>query len=140
MAGFQLGYQYSKVSKAELGLNLYHCWQNLSDHFHVLGPYAVATGMSLDKTFYIGQQYGINYHFAPMENFVECYRICLGYENNRLGDHRIGGDIGMSVLGLFVFAGYYAPVSTYENKNISRFRFGIRFVFNGAPVEEMVDF
>lgn len=140
MPGLQLGYQYSKISKAELGINWYVCWEDLSDHFHVLGPYAGLTGMNLDKTFYIGQQYGINYHFMPMQEFITGYRIWAGYENNRFNDHRIGADIGASVLGLFVFGGYYHPVGTYENKNISRFRLGLRFIFNGASAEEIIDF
>lgn len=132
--GYQLGYNYSPASMIDAGFNLYHATQAVRNHCHTFGPSASITGIFVKNVFYIGHRYGFNYHLT---HNVTAYRINAAYEHNGKKDQRVGADLGVSCLGVFLYGGYYFPIGSFENPGISRFRIGIRLIFNLAPAEEV---
>lgn len=137
--GLQGGYTYGKIHRYELGANLYFSYRRAyptMGPLHTFGLSASATPLVVKNVTYIGQQYLLTYHYIGFNNLM-CYRMNIGFENNPDKDHRLGSEIGLSWMGLGGYAGYYFPTGTYENLEISRFRFGIRFVFNLATVIEV---
>ena len=134
--GAQLGYSYSQVSKIDLGANFYWSKKKLftdtktKDIYHTFGPFISVTGIFANHNFYVGKQIGFNYHY---DSFY-CPRLTLAYEDNFHTDKRIGAEIGASFLGLFLYGGYYYPVGKMEANEISRFRIGIRLIFNEASI------
>lgn len=140
--GGQLGYSYAKTNTIELGVNYqwikYRSTGDItsSSACHTFGLFANATGIFAKNNFYIGQQVGINYHY----NLLYCPRINIVYENNFNKDMRIGANIGLSFLGLYLYGGYYHPVGSTEETSISRYRIGLRFIFNPASFSEAPDY
>ena len=127
--GYQLGYSYSRISKIELGANLYWAKRIMkNDTYHTFGPFINAAGMWSNKIFYVGKQFGFNYHYG----YGIALRISPAYEENFHHDNRIGCDFGVSCLGLLLHAGYYYPVGKTELSEISRWRIGIRLIINLA--------
>ncbi len=124
--GFQLGYSYSKAHIVEGGINAYWFKKTPNVHYHVFGPFLTATGIFTKDASYVGQRFGFNYHFM----YKYAFRISPAIENNCKDDIRIGADLGISYLGLYLYAGYYEPVGNFESDRFTKFRFGIRYVLN----------
>ncbi|MBC7865024.1 MAG: hypothetical protein IAF38_18765 [Bacteroidia bacterium] len=93
-----------------------------------MGPYLVMNGMWTNKTNYIGQQLGFNFH-GPIKDLID-YRFCVVLENNYNKDRRAGAEAGLSWHGLNIYGGYFYPVGKTELREISRLRIGARIVIN----------
>ena len=132
--GFQLGYSYSKAHIVDGGINAYWFKTSPNKNYHVFGPFLAATAIFTKDALYVGQRLGFNYHFM-YTNVVPgkleySFRISPAIENNCKDDIRIGADLGISYLGLYLYAGYYEPVGSFESERFTKFRFGFRYVFN----------
>ena len=135
--GYQLGYFYAKENTIDAGLNYY--WSinpkfNVNGNYyyktHTFGPFACADLNFVNHTAYVGQRFGFNYHYYSMVSF----HISPAIEHYTQQDFRVGGDVGVSFFGLCFYYGYYVPVGNFILPGISYSRFGIRCVFNMAPV------
>jgi len=135
--GVQLGTSYANVHKTEVGVNYYWAQENKNRgiilRYQIFGPFFNVTAYKLNNSFYVGQQLGLNYNQGTTVNV----RICPAIENNLKDDIRIGGEIGVSSFGLFLFAGYYHPIGRNVITEITNFRFGIKFIFNQALIDLM---
>jgi hypothetical protein len=130
--GCQLGYSYPRQYKIDFGGNCYWSAIPESGSFAVVyGPcFSLATIFSSGK-FHLGQQIGFNCHVvSDLMPFLGFIRVCPTFENNYDRDRRIGTDVGISIGGLYFYYGYYVPVNNHESSDISRSRFGIRYIFN----------
>lgn len=132
--GAQVGYSYSGINKFDAGSNYYFSWPTKNFCVHTLGVYTSLTGIFVNQHYHIGEQIGTNYHFT-LSNWPWAFRLSPSFENNFDRDMRVGSDFGMSFLGVFVYAGYYKPVGSFESPYITRWRFGVRFILNAAPVK-----
>lgn len=134
--GVQAGYSNFGLGKIDAGLNYY--WTKAKDmkgnnekaHYHTFGPSAGAATLLLRDRSIVGMLAGMNYHYGR----TPCSRINIAYENYFNNDMRLGADVGLSLLGIFAYVGYYEPIGKYEMPEVKRFRIGIRIIFNQALI------
>lgn len=129
--GFQLGYYRAKSNVIDAGGNAYWFKKNQYNHLHIFGPTVTITGIFSENSFYVGQRLGFNYHYL----MGIAIRVSPAIENNCQKDIRIGTDIGVSFLGLYVYGGYYYPIAGVESDRISKYRVGVRYIFNLCAFE-----
>lgn len=138
--GAQLGYSYGGCSRLDIGANHYWCtrtysrFDNYVDMTHTFGPSASAIVLFSPQKTLVGFNAAFNYHFA----WPYSPRINMAYENYFNGDQRIGADAGVSIVGVFAYAGYYQPIGKMETQDISRWRVGVRLVLNFALVNTAI--
>jgi hypothetical protein len=135
--GIQCGYARFGYNQIELGLN--HYW-SYARHFtygdssltrsHTFGPFACATFVFKEKSgLYVAPKFGFNYAFPNMLSF----RISPSIEYIPHHEWYAGFDVGGSLLGVFLFYGYYISLSDTELPGYSNNRFGIKIILNEAP-------
>ena len=133
--GGQLGFSDQNSKSIEFGVNYY--WSINNDfacgklHAHNFGPFACGEINFVKGITYIGEKAGFNYHF----NNIYSVQISPTVEHFAKKDFRVGGDVGVSLLGIYAYYGYYLPIGPEKIPGTSPSRFGVRLVFNMAPVE-----
>lgn len=136
--GVQIGYARFGYNQVEFGLN--HYWSyNRNQNYdtsaiqwsHTFGPFVSASFVFKNGSgLYVGPKIGFNYAVPS----VLSLRISPSIEYVRNNEWYAGCDIGGSLLGLFLYYGYYYSMSPTELPEYNNHRFGIRFIFNEAPI------
>lgn len=148
LLGGQIGYTVLPTNQLDLGLNYYwsHVWEtkrgcsyngNYFPNFKCLrqrtfGP-SISGLMEINHRIDFGMQLGLNLHFGKL---VLPKRIFISYDQyfGNKSNKYIGITAGTSLLGLFMFGGVQLPLSPYSNPEGVKFKFGCRFVLNGASM------
>lgn len=135
--GIQLGYARCGYNQVELGMNHYWSYvrhRNYDDSLlarsHTFGPFASAAfTFKSGSGLYVGPKLGFNYAFPSMLSF----RISPSVEYIPRHEWYAGCDIGVSLLGVYLYYGYYASLQSTEISGYNNHRIGIRFILNEAP-------
>jgi hypothetical protein len=137
--GLQFGYANFGYNQLEFGLNHYWSYvksfdptkEKFTELSHTFGPSLSAIAVYKNNSaFYVGPKLGFNYAFPNALSG----RICPSIEIFPGHGTYVGADAGASLLGIFFFYGYYAPLSSSALTGYNRHRFGIRIILNEAPV------
>lgn len=135
--GLQFGYARFGYNQLEFGLN--HYWSYVKNAryntpavvwSHTFGPFVSASFLFKDGSgLYIGPKVGFNYSVPSVLSF----RISPSIEYVPHHEWYGGCDVGGSLLGLFLYYGYYVSLGSTELPFYNNHRFGIRIILNEAP-------
>ena len=133
--GIQAGYSNFGFGKIDAGINYY--WTKVRDivskgkaNYHTFGPSISAATLLLRDKSILGIHAAMDYHYG----LTPCSRVNIAYEDYFNKDMRVGADVGLSLLGIFGYIGYYQPVGKVEMTGVTKFRIGIRIIFNQALI------
>ena len=133
--GVQLGYAFMKSSMLDAGVNYYRSINPNTKKgqgllAYTFGPFASADLYFINGITYAGERGGIHFHYLNITSL----QVNAAIEHIHAKDWRAGSDIGLSFFGIMLYYGYYFPIGNNTMPGVSPGRFGVRLIFNCAPI------
>jgi hypothetical protein len=143
--GFQTSYSngINSANNIGLGLNIYRYSPEKLNLIYGLHAAPIMVLSHRGEKAYFGQRIGMNFHImpfldngSPTNTELFAIRISPAVEHHGQGNWLVGGDMGISLLGVYPFYSFYTPIGNNRIKS-NAYRIGIRFVINGAFFKQL---